>query len=146
MHDTPESRPLYLCCNCINKIRHLSFSVVLLYVYKCESMLYVSCMHCFFSIVPLLQESAQSITTLEGQSVSLECLPTSNNFPVQWMFNGNNLHESGKFTFSPINLNHSLSISDPGIDDSGDYNCYLDSFPMLNRTITLEVIEGTFVS
>ena len=96
-----------------------------------------------FYIVPLLQENAQSIRVLEGQSVTLRCIPTPDTLTVGWIFNGDNLYESEKFTFSPQNLNHTLSITNPGVEDMGLYTCYLNSFQTISKNITLEVEEGT---
>lgn len=99
----------------------------------------------FFYIAILLQANAQSVSVLEGQSVTLQCVPTPDTLVVQWRFNGKDLFESDKITFSPSNLNQTLHIRDPGVENMGNYSCYVVNYQEVIETITLEVVQGVYV-
>jgi len=97
---------------------------------------------CF--VVPLLQETAQSITILEDQFVSFSCIPTPEYLMVNWTMNGNIIVSSDQVTLSPENLHHVLTIRNAAIHARGEYICYIVNFPVLvNRTIRLNVLQGT---
>ena len=95
-------------------------------------------------LVPLLQATADRIIALESQSVSINCIPTPNSLIVMWMFNGTEISRLQDITFTPTNLNHTLTINGANISNSGHYTCQLiQTFNMpISRTITLEVLQS----
>ena len=96
-------------------------------------------------VVPLLQ-SAEHIIILEKQTVNLECMPTPDHLIVSWNFDRlqSELFELTDFTYSPANLNHTLTINNSRIGYAGEYVCQImNSQIAVNRTITLEIVPGT---
>ena len=106
----------------------------------------ISCyVYLIFYLVPLLHSTAEHIIILEGQSVDLECMPTPNHLVVSWSFDRlqSGTFDFNNFTFSPANLNHTLTISNPSVNYAGEYVCkILNSQVAVNRTITLEILPG----
>ena len=96
-------------------------------------------------IVPLLQETAQSVTILQGQSVTLSCIPTPDELRVIWTMNGVIINNTDHTSLSPEHLHHTLTIKNPLLKDGGEYICYIADFTLLsiNKTITLNVVPGT---
>ena len=92
--------------------------------------------------MPLLQENAQSITVLEGQSVTLQCIPTPSTLAVGWRFNGDILFASEELRFSPLNMSHTINIRYSTTGDTGEYVCFLNSFQSVKRSIMLQVEKG----
>ena len=92
-------------------------------------------------IVPSLQETAQSITVLEGQSVTFSCTPTPNDTMVDWTINGDIIVSSDHITLSPEHLHHTVTISNVATGDSGDYFCFIAALSF-NKIITLNVLPG----
>jgi len=92
---------------------------------------------------PHLLTTVRSITALQGQSISFDCIPTPNNTMIQWSLNGRRVLNSEQVTLSPQNLHHILSIRDPDVSDSGVYTCYVEgSKQYINRTISVTVVRG----
>ena len=92
-----------------------------------------------------MHPSAEHIIILEKQTVSFECIPTPNYLEVSWNFERlqSEIFELSDFTYSLVNLNHTLTISNPRISYAGVYICQiLNSQVIVNRTITLEIIPG----
>ena len=95
--------------------------------------------------VPSLQETAQSVNVLVGQSVTLSCVPTPEDLMVNWTVHGDVIDNSDRVSLSPENLQHVLTIRNAATSDSGEYICYIVDFPLLiNRTIRLNVLQGTY--
>ena len=74
----------------------------------------------------------------------MNCVPTPNDLVVAWVFNGTRIALLQDITFTPTNLNHTLSISRASVTNSGQYTCHLiGNFHMpISRTITLEVLQS----
>ena len=90
-----------------------------------------------------MRSDALPVVMLEGQSINLQCIPIPDNLIVQWIFNGTTVLESEAYKFSPPNFNHTLTITDAEVEDSGEYTCYVIDFQMLvNTTITLNVLPS----
>ena len=94
--------------------------------------------------VPLLQETVQSVTILEGQSVTFSCIPAPNGLRVNWIMNGDIINDTEHTSLSPDHLHHTLTIENTLIEDSGEYICYIIDFLLINKTIRLNVVQGTF--
>lgn len=98
-----------------------------------------------FFIVPLLHSSAQHIIILEKQAVNFDCMPTPIHLVVSWNFDRvqSEVIELTDFTFSPANLNHTLTINNARINYAGEYVCQImSSQGIINRTITLDILPG----
>jgi len=96
--------------------------------------------------VPLLEETAQSITILEDQFISFSCIPTPDYIMLNWTMNGNIIVSSEQVTLTPESLHHVVTIRNAVIHNSGEYICYIVNFPILvNRTIRLNVLQGTCI-
>ena len=95
----------------------------------------------------MLRVTANSIIALEGQSVTIDCIPTPNTLVVAWLFNGAGISASQDITFLPTDLNHMLTINGANVSNSGQYICHLiQNFNMpISRTITLEVLQSMFI-
>ena len=102
---------------------------------------YCKCNFSWYSAVQL-HSSAERIIILEKQPVDLECIPTVTDLTISWKFDilQPGFIDYNYFTFSP--LNHTLTISDPRIEYSGEYICQILYYHEINRTITLEILSG----
>ena len=109
-------------------------------------MTYILCIKSIIcSTVPSLQETAESVNILVGQSVTLSCVPGPEDLMVNWTIHGHVIDNSDRVSLSPENLQHVLTIRNATIGDSGKYSCYIVDFPLLiNSTITLNVLQGTY--
>jgi len=102
--------------------------------------------HMYQCIAPHLLTTVRSITALQGQSISFDCIPMPNNTMIQWSHDGRRILSSGQATLSPPNLHHTLSISNLDVSDSGVYTCYVDgSKQYINRTINVTVLRGVYM-
>ena len=97
-------------------------------------------------IDPSLQETAQSITVLEGQYVSFSCTPTPDDLMVEWTMNGHIIVSSENIALSPEHLHHTITIRNVATGDSGEYICVIADLVSLsiNKTIALNVLQGNF--
>ena len=72
-------------------------------------------------------------------------MPTPNNLAISWNFDRlqPGIVDYNDFTFSPVNLNHTLTISYPRIEYDGEYICQILYFhEIVSRTIRLEILPG----
>ena len=107
-----------------------------------ESIIYIA----ILSIVLSLQETAQSITVLEGQSVTFSCTPAPDDLMVNWNMNGHIIVSTDNIALSPEHLHHTITIRNVATGDSGEYFCSITDLVSLsiNKTITLNVLQGNF--
>ena len=97
----------------------------------------------YFHTAQHLLTTVQSITALEGQSISFDCILTPNNTTIRWLHDGEAVLSSERVTLSPLNLHYTLSISDLGIIDSGQYTCYFKRSELYkNKSINVTVLRG----
>ena len=90
-----------------------------------------------------LTRSFTSVTLLEGSMVTLSCIPSVIETVLSWTHNGEVVNEDEDTTFSPMNLNHNLTLHNTDVDDSGQYVCHtqLDN-EMVEQSITVTVVPG----
>ncbi|XP_065913574.1 adhesion G protein-coupled receptor L4-like isoform X2 [Dysidea avara] len=83
------------------------------------------------------------VVVLQGQQVMLECTPTPGYLPIEWKFNDAEI-ERDDVTFSPLDLQRTLTIDSVEYDDSGEYTCFVPGnfIAPINQTITLDVLSG----
>ena len=85
-----------------------------------------------------------SVTLLEGSTVTVSCTPSVIETVLSWTHNGTNVNEDESTSFLPVNLNHSLTLHNTDVDDSGQYTCraILDD-EVVEQNITVTVVAGT---
>ena len=94
----------------------------------------------------ILTRSFASVTLLEGNTVTLSCIPSVIEIVLSWSHNGTNVDEDEHTSFSPVNLNHNLILDNTDVDDSGQYICraILDN-EVVEQSITVTVVAGTYI-
>ena len=94
----------------------------------------------------ILTRSFTSVTLLEGNTVTLSCIPSVTETVLSWSHNGTNVNEDENTSFSPVNLNHNLILDNTDVGDSGQYTCraILDN-EVVEQDITVTVVAGTYV-
>ena len=100
--------------------------------------------NCLFS-VPSLQANAQHIIVLDGDTVIFHCTPSSNDIPLTWLFNGATISDGGRYSLSPLNLHHMLTVTSATVSNSGMYKCQFVTTVfeiVVSREISLTVYEG----
>ena len=92
----------------------------------------------------IITRSFSSVTLLEGNTVTLSCIPSVIETVLSWTHNGAVVNEDEDTTFSPMNLNHNLILDNTDIDDSGQYICRaeLDN-ELVEQNINVTVVPGT---
>ena len=99
--------------------------------------------HNIICLVPSIQVTAQSITILEGQSITFSCIPTPDDLMVNWTMDSDSIDSSENINLSPEHLQHSLTIRNAVMQDSGEYICSIVGFA-ITKTIRLNVVQGKF--
>ena len=94
-------------------------------------------------LVPSIQVTAQSITILEGQSITFSCIPTPGDLMVNWTMDSDSIGSFENISLSPEHLQHSLTIRNAIMQYSGEYVCNIVDFAIA-KTIRLNVIQGKF--
>ena len=95
-------------------------------------------------VVLTIETPFSSVTLLEGNTVTLSCIPSVIETVLSWTHNGTNVNEDKNTSFLPVNLNHILTLDNADIDDSGQYTCraVLDD-EVVEQNITVTVVAGT---
>ena len=98
----------------------------------------------FYIVEVILTRSFSSVTLLEGNTVTLSCIPSVIETVLSWTHNGAVVNEDEDTTFSPMNLDHNLILDNTDVDDSGLYTCraVLDN-EIVEQNISLTVVPGT---
>ena len=69
------------------------------------------------------------ITILQGENITLSCIPSPSDIALQWSYNSSDISSSAHYRFSPFY--HNLTIIQANVIDSGNYVC---AFRLNNRT------------
>ena len=87
------------------------------------------------------------ITILQGDDVTLSCVPSQSDIALQWSYNDSEVGSSPNYHFAPPFLNHDLTINNANDTDSGNYICAfkLRSEVIDQKTINLTVVPSEFV-
>ena len=94
----------------------------------------------------ILTRSFTSVTLLEGNTVTLSCIPSVIETVLSWTHNGAVVHEDEDTTFSPQNLNHNLILDNTDVDDSGQYICHAElDDETVKQSISVTVVPGTYI-
>ena len=94
----------------------------------------------------VLTRSFASITILEGNTVTLSCIPSVIETVLSWTHNGTVVNEDRDTTYLPMNLNHNLILHNTDKDDNGQYICraVLDN-EVVEESISVTVVPGIYV-
>ena len=94
----------------------------------------------------ILTRSFSSVTLLEGNKVTLSCIPSVIETVLSWTHNGVVVNEDEDTKFSPMNLNHDLILRNTDEDDNGQYICHavLDSI-IVEQNISVTIVPGGYV-
>ena len=93
-----------------------------------------------------ITRSFSSVTLLEGNTVTLSCIPSVIETVLSWTHNGEVINEDEDTIFLPMNLNHNLTLHSTVEDDSGLYSCraQLDN-EKVEQSITVTVVPGSYI-
>ena len=96
---------------------------------------------CHPIIAVTVETTYSGITILQGDDVTLSCIPSKPNIALLWSYNGRNINNSPRYQFNPPSLNHNLTIFNASGTDSGSYVC---AIVLLNiqETIVLAVVAS----
>ena len=89
-----------------------------------------------------IQTPYSAITILEGDYVTMSCIPSVLEVALEWSYDGSDISSSPKFQFTPTFLNHDLTIIRADDSDGGTYVC---AFKLRNEVIAEESIMLTVV-
>ena len=95
----------------------------------------------------MVTTSFAGITILQGDNVTLSCVPSQSGLDLQWSYNNSEVSSSPNHQFAPPFLNHDLTITNANDTDSGNYVCAFESRSRVidQKTITLTVVPSEFV-
>ena len=102
--------------------------------------------YCTISLGVELTRSFASVTLLEGNTVTISCIPNVTDVVLFWVYNdnGTNITESTRrISLSPAGINHELTIIDPVMADSGIYYCRTDVEDLIvEQHINVTIVPG----
>jgi len=91
----------------------------------------------------IVSRSFRSITTLEGESVTLSCSSSIMQLPFTWLHNGEDI-VTGSVTFSPPVFNQNLIIKNALHFHSGVYTCIVTANGRTaEQNINVTIVPGT---
>ena len=92
-----------------------------------------------------LVRSFASVALLERNAVTLSCTPSIMEIGLSWAHNGTVVNEDENISFFPVNLNHSLTINNAGVEDSGLYTCHVVlGDEVIEQNISVTVLAGMY--
>ena len=83
-----------------------------------------------------------AITILQGDDVTMSCIPSVLEVALEWLYNGRDISSSSQFQFTPPFLSHDLTIIYADDIDSGEYVC---AFKLRDEVIAQASIALTVV-
>ena len=94
-----------------------------------------------------LRRSFASVTLLEGNTVTLSCIPSILETALSWAHNGKNVNEDENISFSPLNRNHSLILNNASLNDSGVYTCHVAlEDKVVEENISVIIVAGILIA
>ena len=87
-----------------------------------------------------IQTPYLAITILQGDNVTMSCIPSVSDVALEWSYNGSDISSSPRFQFTPTFLSHDLTIIHADNSDSGTYLC---AFKIRNEVIDQKSIMLT---
>ena len=87
-----------------------------------------------------------AITILQGDEVTISCVPSEADVALQWSHNGNDITSSSYHQFAPPFLNHNLTISHANDADSGTYVCaFRSKREEVEQSVSLTVVPSEYL-
>ena len=106
---------------------------------------YMLCFYVLLTEQITLTVSSRQITILQGDSISMSCIPSNLEIAIQWMFNGMEIADSSNYQLTPNVLNHYLTIPVLDVSDNGTYTCAVDIRDRVEETITLIIVPSEYL-
>ena len=77
----------------------------------------------------------------------MSCTPLPSNIALQWSHNGSDSNNSSQYQFTPLSLNHDLTITHANVTDSGIYTCAIafNSNIIDQQSIVLTVVPSKYI-
>ena len=95
-----------------------------------------------FLIDVQIETPYSAITILQGDDVTMSCIPSVLEVALEWSYDDEDISSSSQFQFAPPFLNHDLTIIHADDIDSGDYVC---AFKLRDEVIAQASIALTVV-
>ena len=84
-----------------------------------------------------------AITILQGDEITISCVPSEADVALQWSFNGTDITSSLYYQFTPHFLNHNLTISRANDTASGTYVCaFRSKREAVEQSVSLTVVPS----
>ena len=93
----------------------------------------------------MVETAYAAITILQGDEVTISCVPSEADVALHWSFNGTDITSSSNYQFTPPFLNHNLTISHPNDTDSGTYICAFKSKREVEQSVSLTVVPSEYL-
>ena len=91
-----------------------------------------------------LKTTYSGITILKGDNVTLSCTPSQSDIALQWSYNGSDISSLSQYQFTPLSLNHDLTITHANVTDSGIYTCAIE-FNIDQQSVFLTVVPSKYI-
>ena len=92
--------------------------------------------------------SFASVTLLEGNTVTISCIPNVTDVVLYWVYNDNGTmiaESTGRIGLFPLGFNYELTITNPVMADSGIYYCRSNIEDLIvEQNITVSVVAGRY--
>ena len=92
--------------------------------------------------------SFASVTLLEGNTVTISCIPNVTDVVLYWVYNDNGTmiaESTGRIGLFPQGFNYELTITNPVMADSGIYYCRSNIEDLIvEQNITVSVVAGRY--
>ena len=77
----------------------------------------------------------------------MSCISSPSNIALQWSHNGSDISSSPQYQFTPLSLNHDLTIIHANVTDSGIYTCAIEfnSNIVDQQSIVLTVVPSKYI-
>ena len=93
----------------------------------------------------MVETAYAAITILQGDEVTISCVPSEADVVLQWSFNDTDITSSSNYQFTPPSLNHNLTISHANDADSGTYICAFRSKREVKQSVSLTVVPSEYL-
>ena len=93
----------------------------------------------------MVETAYAAITILQGDEITISCVPSEADVALHWSFNGTDIKHSSKYQFTPPFLNHNMTISHANDTDSGTYGCAFRSQGEVKQSISLIVVPSEYL-
>ena len=100
----------------------------------------------YWSTGLMVETAYAAITILQGDEVTISCVPSEADVVLQWSFNGTDITGSTNYQFTPPFLKHNLTISHANDADIGTYICaFRSKREEVEQSISLTVVPSEYL-